>query len=146
MASSPPDVRAPGGFVPGQAIAFGAYDGPATAVDHTHPLPIASTVVAASSTPLTGSLSASGTAGPFAPQLGRPIWLTLSGSWSGVVQLLRSTDGGTTKLPLTYGDGSAKPVFAGAMQAPVAEETVGAATYYLAATLTAGALAYRMEQ
>lgn len=94
---------------------------------------------------LTGTIAAGGTSEPFTPQLDRPIWLTLSGSWSGTVRLLRSTDAGVTKLPLTYGDGSPKPTWTGPMQAPVAEESVVGATYYLEFTGT-GTLEYRMEQ
>ena len=141
-----PDIHSPAGFVPLHALAFGANDAAATAVDAAHPLPTAPTIAAASSVPLVGTASASGALGPYVPQLGRTIWVTLSGTWSGSVQLLRSTDGGATRLPLTYGDGTAKPNWSGNLNAPVAEETVAAATYYLGVTLSSGTLSYRMEQ
>lgn len=141
-----PDIQTPAGFAPLHALAFGAQGGVATAVDAAHPLPTTSALGAAGATPLAGTTAASGTLGPFQPVLGRTIWLTLSGSWSGTVQLLRSSDGGTTKLPLTYGDGSAKPSWTGAVQAPVADETVDGATYWLGVTLRSGTLTYRMEQ
>jgi hypothetical protein len=146
--SSPENVSAPGGFVPRYALSFGSANAAAVAVDASNPLPVADTRSAgpAASTPLGDSLAASGTSAAFAPQLGRPIWLTLGGSWSGTASLLRSTDGGVTRLPLTYADGSAKPVWTGNMQAPVAEESVAGALYYLSVALTAGTITFRMEQ
>lgn len=104
--------------------------------------------MAYSKPPVVGSVSTAGTTVvPLgSPVLDRPIWLTLKGSWAGNVTLLRSTDGGATKLPLTFGDGSPKPTWSGNMQAPVAEESVSAATYYLSFVRTSGTLEYRMEQ
>jgi hypothetical protein len=142
----PHPIHAPAGYIPQHAIVFAAGDGAAMAVSHAAPLPVAPGIAAAASAPLVGTAGASTVAGPFAPQLGRPIWLTLSGSWSGSVQLLRSTDGGTTRLPPSYADGSPRPSYAGAVNAPVAEETVAGATWYLAVALTAGTLSFRMEQ
>lgn len=139
-------VLAPANFVAQHALAYGAPGEVATSVDAAHPLPVASALGAASSAALAGSASASGAIGPFAPQLGRPVWLTLSGTWSGSVRLLRSVDGGATRLPLSYPDGSARGQFTGNVQLPVAEETVAAATYYLDATIASGTLAYRVEQ
>lgn len=143
---SPANVETPAGFAPAVAVAFGAGGAPATMVNASNPLPVTAAVGTASSTPLSGTISASGTVGPFAPQLSRPIWLTLSGSWAGSVQILRSTDGGATTLPLTYGDGTAKPALLSNFNAVAAEETVAAATYYLQFTRTSGTLQYRMEQ
>lgn len=96
-----PIIHAPAGYVPEHALAFSASDGTAVVVDADNPLPTAATLGAATSTAMTGALSATGTAGPFAPNLGRAIWLSLAGNWTGAVQLLRSMDGGATKLPLT---------------------------------------------
>lgn len=98
---------------------------------------------------LTGTRAVSGTVGPFTPDVRwpvKPLWLTLSGNFTGSVQLLRSTDGGTTKLPLTYGDGTAKPVWTTTLNAAIAEETVAGATYYLVITLTSGGVTYRLDQ
>ena len=100
----------------------------------------------ATSTPLTGTAAASVTTGAFTPELGRPIWVTLSGSWAGSVQLLRSTDGGTTKLPLTYPDGSPRGSWTAAVNAPVSEESCAGATYYLAFARTSGTLTYEVRQ
>lgn len=139
------DILAPGGFVPQQAVSFAATDGKSVAVDGANPLPVAVPANrAATSTPLAGSTSASTVAGPFAPQLGREIVLTLSGTFAGSVALLRSVDGGTTKVAATLG-GSAL-----AWSAPVNEivwlETEAAATLYLQITLSSGTLTYRVAQ
>ena len=99
----------------------------------------------ASAVALNGSTAATATLGPFTPELGRPIWLTLSGSWTGSVQLLRSTDAGTTKLPLTAAGVPYGSYTANANEA-VAEESCAGATWYLLATLSAGTLTYRLAQ
>lgn len=101
--------------------------------------------IPASSTPLAGSTSATATVGPFTPQLGRDIWITLSGTWSGTAQVLRSIDGGTTKLPLTVGGQSWASYTANA-QEPFGAENVSGATYYLAITITSGTINYRVSQ
>ena len=79
------------------------------------------------------------------PRLGRPIWLALSGTWTGSVALKRSTDGGATKLPLTAG-GSAWGVFTGNACEQVIEESEAGAAYYLAVTVVSGTVAYRVSQ
>ena len=140
-------IQTPSGYVPQYAVSFAGMDGAAIVVDGGHGLPVATVLAAATSTPLGGSTAnASTMVGPFTPQLGRAIWLTLSGTWAGTVQLLRSHDGGTTKLPLTWPDGSSRASFNANMNAAVSEETVFAATYYLSVTLSAGTLTYRLEQ
>ena len=102
-------------------------------------------MAAAGSTPLAGSSSASGSFGPFVPELGRPIRLTTAGTWTGSVQLLRSTDGGTTRLPLTAGGQGWGSYTANANEA-VTEESESGATYYLGVTLSSGTISYRMAQ
>jgi hypothetical protein len=139
-------IHVPAGYVPEHAIAFAAEDGSAAVVGADRPLPVATSLGAAGATALAGTTAASATPGPFLPDLGRPIWVTLSGSWTGSVQLLRSTDGGATRLPLTYPDGTAKALWTANANTPVAEETVAAASYYLAVALTSGTLGYRVEQ
>lgn len=142
---APPSIDAPASFVPQQAIAFGPSGGQAVAVDAANPLPIVVRPVAAQSTPLAGSAGASGSIGPFQPELGRAIWLTLSGSWTGTVTVKRSVDGGATTQGLTIG-GANWAVFAGNANEPVAEESEAAARYYLDVVLTSGTLAYRVAQ
>lgn len=139
------DVEIPGGFVPQYAVAFGAVDAPAVAVHASNPLPVRSVAQPAGTTALAGSIAASGTVGPFVPELGHPIRVTLSGSWSGVIELLRSADGGATKLPLTAG-GERWGRFIANANEMVAEEYEAGASYYLGVTLQAGTLSYRVAQ
>jgi hypothetical protein len=138
-------ILAPAGYVPEHAVAFGSQDGPATPVDLANPLPVALTLAMALSTALTGSSVTSGTAGPFVPQMGRAIWMTLTGVWSGTVQLMRSLDSGATMVPLTIG-GLQWGAFTANCNEPVAEETVVGTTYYLAVAITSGTATYRIAQ
>lgn len=101
--------------------------------------------MAATSTPLAGVQSANALLGPFAAQVGRELWLSLSGSWTGSVQVLRSVDGGATKLPLTIG-GQAWATFSANCNEQVSTETSGGATYYLQFVMSTGAVTYRLAQ
>ncbi len=139
------EVETPAGFVPQYAVAFGAVDAPAVAVHEDNPLPVRAVQKPAGSIPLTGTLTASGIAGPFAPDLDRPIWLTLSGEWTGTVEVLRSVDGGVTSLPLTAG-GARWARFAANCNEAVASESEAGALHYLSATLLNGTLTYRVAQ
>jgi hypothetical protein len=140
-----PVIAAPARFAPVEALAFGAVGTHATLVDADHPLPVTARVVAAGSAPLAGSASSDAVAGPFVPDLGRPILLTLSGSWSGSVQLTRSVDGGTTRLPVTLA-GEAWGSYPGNCNEPVWVESEAGATLHLAITIVSGTLAYRVSQ
>lgn len=140
-----PPIATPGRFVPLQALAFGLPGEVAAAVARTNPLPIAVTRIAATATPMTGTVNATTLAGPFLPELGRPIWITLSGEWLGSARLLRSTDGGVTRLPLTVGGSPWAEFIANANEA-IGEESDAAATYYLDIVLTTGTLTYRVAQ
>ena len=139
------DVKSPAGFVPQYAVAFGAVDAPAVAVHGGNPLPVRAVMPASSATVLAGALAVSGTAGPFVPELGRPIIASLSGNWTGSVEVRRSVDGGATKLPLTVA-GEPWARFTTTANEAVAVENEAGATYYLVATLTTGALTYRVAQ
>jgi hypothetical protein len=139
------DVEIPAGFVPQYAVAFGAVDAPAVAVNAGNPLPVRAVSQPSTATVLAGSIAASGTVGPFVPELDRPIRLTLSGSWSGTVEVRRSIDAGAVKLPLTIAGDLWGRFTANANEA-VAVENEAAATYYLVVTLTAGTLTYRVAQ
>lgn len=59
--------------------------------------------------------------------------------------MLRSTDGGTTKLPLTA-MGSPYGTYTANLCEPVWEESDDAAVLYLDVTLASGSLTYRMGQ
>lgn len=57
-----PTIAAPGGFVPRFAVSFGAPDTIATAVDPTHPLPVAAQASGVSYVDRSGTLAAAGIA------------------------------------------------------------------------------------
>jgi hypothetical protein len=97
------------------------------------------------SAPLTGTANGNSEAGAFAAVPGRPIWITLSGEWTGTVSVYRSVDSGATKLPLTIA-GQPWGVYTGNANEEVAEETVTGATYYLEFALTDGTVDYRVQQ
>lgn len=143
--TSPKLTSAPAGYVPEMALCHVDADGAALVAGVRAPLPVVTAPVAATSTPLEGTASASTLAGPFFPQLGRQIWLTLSGTWAGSVTVQRSTDAGATRLPLTVA-GQPWARFTANTQEPVAEETVASASYYLDIALTSGTLAYKVQQ
>lgn len=142
--SSRPPILSPGGFVPQQAIAY-ADGASAIAVGGATPLPVTARTLAADVAPLSGMMTSSGVAGPFVPQLGRPIWLTLGGTWTGSATVQRSSDGGATWLPLTVG-GQPWGSFTANANEPVAEDRDAAATYRLVVTIATGALSYRVSQ
>lgn len=137
-------LRSPAGYLTSVAVAYSNPEGNADVVSALNPLPVALAPSAANA-PLTGSTATALVAGPFQPQAGRAVMLALSGTWSGQVRLLRSTDGGATKLPLTA-MGGAYGTFAGNVCEPVWEESESAALLYLDITITSGTLAYRMGQ
>lgn len=148
-------IAQPAGFVPVHASGFADGQGKAVTVSQAAPLPVAGAqAFAASSAPLVGSITdtAAHNQGPFTPQLARAIWATLVGNGaSGKAQLLRSTDGGASMAGLTAGgDAWASWSFSGVtgsiVNEAVATESDAAATYYLAVTLSAGSLTYRIAQ
>lgn len=141
MPSSP--IQSPAGFVPSHATAFADVDGTSVLVSTATPMPVSARGLAAAA--LTGSTSASGVFGPFAPALDRPVMLALSGTWAGTVKVTRSTDGGTTRLPLTVA-GSPWGQFTANCCEAIWEEADDAARFYLDVTLTSGTLTYRMAQ
>lgn len=142
MPSSP--LKTPAGYVPQMAIAFATPMGEAEIVSASNPIPVLDQPFAAPPA-LAGTANASSIAGPFAPRAGRAVVLTLSGTWAGSVRLVRSVDGGATKLPVTAG-GVAYGLFSGNVCEPVWEESEAAALLYLDVTLTSGSVTYRMGQ
>jgi hypothetical protein len=139
-------VGAPGGFVPQIALTLGARDGTAVAIDPSNPLPTRAMAMAAGSVPIAGVMTDSGIVGPFMPDLMRAIIVTLAGEWTGTVSVLRSSDGGATRQPLTFVDGSAKGVWSGNVNTAIGEESVAGARYYLQFARTSGTLSFRVEQ
>jgi hypothetical protein len=145
MTDTPRRVMAPASFVPEHALAFADPAGNAVAVGADNPLPIRAAIRPSGIAPLSGSTASSGSFGPYAPALGRQMVVSLSGSWSGTVQLLRSIDGGATRLPLTAG-GQSWATFTGNCNEPFGEEGEAGATYWLSVSLTSGTLTYRVAQ
>ena len=91
--------------------------------------------------------------GPFSPQLSRRIWLTVNATSAatGTAQLLRSNDGGTTRIGVTQSGSIAgsyrfSAVTGAIVNEPVLTETDASATYYLTITLAAGSVAVRLAQ
>ena len=136
-------IQTPAGYVPTFAVAFADANGNAQWIGASNPLPI--TPKLATTTPVSGSVTSSGVAGPFAPVPGRAVLLALSGYWTGVVTVLRSTDGGATKLPLTLG-GAPWAVFSVNCCEAVWDESEAGAQLYLSMTVTSGTLTYRIAQ
>lgn len=139
----PTPIQNPAPFVPSKAVAFADAEGNSITVSSATPLPV--NVQPAAGAPLAGTTAASAQPGPFQPVQGRAIMLALSGTWSGTVKVLRSTDGGATRLALTIG-GSAWGQFTGNCCEAVWEESETAARLYLDIVLTSGTLTYRLGQ
>lgn len=138
-------IKEPARYVASRAVAYANDAGHAVNVSDTAPLPVRASLTQTTSTPLSGSMSGSGDTGSFTPELGRTIWISLSGEWNGTAALLRSVDGGANWLPLTIG-GVAYGRFSGNANEPVIEEGDAAAIYCLRVALLSGTLAYRVAQ
>jgi len=103
-------IKTPAGYVPAFALGFSGPTGDLEIVDSVKALPVevSSTdplVVLPYAAPppaaIEGTSASNVLVGPFVPATGRPVVLTLAGTWEGEVQLKRSSDGGTTPYPLT---------------------------------------------
>ena len=137
-------LRSPAGYLTSVAVAFSNVDGNADHVSATNPLPISVMPVSADA-PVAGSTAVSVLTAPFHPQLGRAVMLTISGTWTGLVRLVRSTDGGATRVGLTA-MGATYGEYAANICEPVWEESEAAALLYLDIAITSGSLTYRMGQ
>jgi hypothetical protein len=139
-------ISYPGRYAPGVAVNFADATGSARQVSESSPLPVTlAAVTAAQPAALAGVAAAAVTVGPYAPSAGKPLILSLSGSWTGTVSLLRSVNGGATRLPLSLA-GAPWGVFSGNACEPVWDETESAATFYLQLAPTSGAVTYRLAQ
>ena len=140
----PTPLLNPVGYAVTRAVAYADVDGSMVQVAATSPLPVA-IGAAAASTPLTGTAYASTVAGPFQPVQGRAAMLVLTGTWSGTVSVTRSTDGGTTRQPLTV-NGNVWGQYTGNVCEAMWEESESAARLYLDITLASGSVSYRLAQ
>ena len=142
----PTPIQNPSGYAVTRAVAYADVDGSMLQVAAATPLPVTVTSVGATATtPLASTASASAVAGPYQPALGRAVILVLTGTWTGSVKVTRSTDGGTTRQPLTAA-GTAWGQFSANCCDPVWEESEASARLYLDITLTSGSVTYRMAQ
>lgn len=138
-------VKLPAAYAPQFAIAFGTVGGDATAVDQNTPLPVETRMrqAAAASSPVAGTMNASGSSAAFTPELGRPIWVRLSGSWMGMVTLERRIGTGAW-YPVTLGGETL--AWTANRNEPACEESVVGAQYRLNFARTSGALDHEVLQ
>lgn len=139
----PTPIQNPATYIPVQALSFAQADGNSGLVSADLPLPVSTLRTAG--VPLTGTVATTGQVGPFTPAAGRPVVLSLAGTWSGTVRVLRSIDAGATRLPLTVA-GEAWGEFTGNACEAVWEEYEDNARLYLDITLASGSLTYRVSQ
>ena len=144
-------ISYPARYAPGVALNYADDAGAAVQVSQSSPLPVtlAATTGGSSTTQpppaLSGTAAVAMTAGPFTPVASKPMVLTLSGSWTGTVKLMRSIDGGASKLTLTLA-GSPWASFTANVCEPVWEESEAAAVFYLQLSPASGAISYRLAQ
>ncbi len=141
-------VKAPGGFAP--AVGLGTTDaaGNLVLVGPDNPLPVAGGMgsgVVAAPPPLQGTTTVALTAGPFGPVPGRAVYVELRGEWTGEVRLLRSTDGGATRSPITLA-GAPWGLYTGNVCEPAWEESEVSAALFLELAPASGTIAYRVSQ
>lgn len=139
-------IESPAKYATSFAIGFAdpAGDLALVAADAPLPVTVAANVVVVPP-PLTGTTSGATVAGPFAAATDKPIHLLLNGEWEGEVSLLRSIDGGATRLGLTAA-GMRWASFTGNVNEPVWQDSADDATFYLDINLGSGTLNYRVSQ
>ena len=137
-------IKTPAGYATAVAVGFADASGNLVTAGPATPLPVTASA-AVIVDPLVGVATQTGVAGPFAPSGSAPIVLQLSGDWEGTVSLLRSTDDGATRHPLTLA-GEPWGVYLGNICEPVWTEGEQAAQFYLDMTIASGTLAYRVSQ
>lgn len=97
------------------------------------------------SVPLAGSASATGNSQVFTPVMGYKIYLTLSGTWAGTVNLQISRNGGDTWGEMTT-DGVTLGEYTTNCDESVVEVTDPTVRFRLIYTITSGTLSYRIAQ
>jgi hypothetical protein len=142
-------IKMPAGYAPAQAVGYADASGRIILVDSNNPLPITTVGNAAPPVevppPLEGIASTAQIIGPFAPIADRSVVLTLSGTWEGSVQLMRSVDRGATMHKVTAG-GAEWGHYTGNACEPVWQESMAGAQLYLDVVLQSGTLAYQVAQ
>lgn len=135
-------IASPAAFAVTNAVGFADPSNNLVPVSQAEPLAV--TVAPAAGAVLAGTASQSAVVGPLALSSGQAAVLSLSGTWSGSVAVLRSTDGGATKLPLTM-TGSPWATFDGNACETVWEESASQSDLYLSVVISSGSLSYRLE-
>lgn len=153
--TGPIPIKTPAGYATPIALGFAAPDNSLTSVrsdqplpvtfDTDHPLMVQMVSGSGAPAPMKGELTDSAMQGPYTPAPGLPVLLTLSGDWQGEVRILRSTDQGATRSPLTAA-GFPWAVFTDNACEPVWIENDRDATLYLDAAIESGTLSYRLAQ
>lgn len=140
-----PPISVPAGFAPAFALGYSDAQSNLTMVTATAPLPVSVSNAATAPAPLTGQTATAAVVGPFNAVAGLPVIVALSGTWTGTVQVLRSTDGGATRLPLRIG-GSSWGTYheSGVEQAWIDNEN--GVSFYLDITPATGSVTYRVSQ
>lgn len=138
-----PPAHSPARFTPVYGLGFASPAGTIDVASAVSPLPVAIRRAEPLPASIAGSTVASQLVGPFAPMLGLPVTVVLAGDWQGAVQLMRSTDAGASRHPLTAGGAAWGRFSANACEA-VWEESDPDATLYLQVDLTGGTLEYRL--
>ncbi len=137
-------IQLPAGFAPAFALGYSDENGDFVLAKSSAPFPV-STGDRPRPAALEGSSSASTLVGPFAPVPGISVMLELTGTWTGSVQLQRSSDGGSTLHDVTLAGAQWGNYAANACE-PVWDESEPGAELYLSITITSGTLAYRVSQ
>lgn len=137
-------ITQPANYVTPTAVGFADSAGDLSLVAADVPLPVSQMRTSAPAA-LAGQASGTAQAGPFVPARDVPVHVQLSGTWAGQVALVRSTDGGATRLPLTAG-GMPWGRFTANANEVVWQEGDAAAALYLDIALTSGTVSYRVSQ
>ena len=142
--SEPVPIQTPGGYAPAFALGVDDSNGNLALVAASHPLPVRAQGPDIPA-PLTGAATGLFLAGPFTPALQTPVQCTLSGSWTGTVQLMRGNGDNGEPEPVTLAGGTWGRYAANANE-PVWEESEAGATLWLHCSITSGTLNYRLAQ
>ncbi|RKF20664.1 hypothetical protein D6851_11065 [Altericroceibacterium spongiae] len=137
-------IEIPASYVPPLALAFAGPEEKALLVTADRPLPVSLRADTSYTDALTGTMEESGATASFSAVSGRAIWLTLSGEWSGMTMLQRSTDG-TTWHNLTL-SGKIWGQFTGNICEAVTFESEADTYYRLLVDILSGTLTFRIAQ
>ncbi|MFG1302195.1 hypothetical protein V5F49_20620 [Xanthobacter sp. V3C-3] len=115
-----------------------------SALSVTNPAPVTLANGASGIAPVTGTLGATGYSSPFTPIPGRPFNFTATGTFVATIVLVRSFDGGATKVPLTA-LGSALYTFTGPFSESYTEDESGVQYSLQCTAYTSGTITYRLS-